>query len=414
MPSRKRGSVVVRGKSISVVLDLGEQPWRKCPTPRCPGSVFTATRTAMICERCGEPLADPVPNRRRAWHSGFKTKAEANRKLTELLGATDSGTFVEPSILTVRQFAEDHWVPSLRASDLRESTVASYVRSLRTYVLPRLGGVRLRDVSPARLAAWLDQLKADGAGDRTVEIAGVTAHKLFKAAMDRELISRNPADNPAVRAARPKAKAKIPAIWSAEETRRFLEDQSADRLFALWRLAAMSGLRRGELCGLRWADVDLDAGTLRVSTTRVVVDYKVVESGPKTARSARTIGLDPATVGALRAHRAQQAAERLAAGELWAGDDHVFVDELGRPYHPQRLTQMFATRARAAGLPVIKLHALRHGHATHGIEAGVDLKIMSERLGHSSYSITADIYSHVTPAVDAAAAAKVAAAVDGG
>jgi len=414
MPSRKRGTVQVRGKSISVVLDLGEQPWRKCPTPRCAGSVFTDIRIPMRCERCGAALADPAPHRRRVWHSGFKTKAQANRRLTELLASTDSGTFVEPSILTVRQFVEDQWLASLRSSDLRESTVAMYERSATRYALPSLGNLRLRDVSPARLATWLDRLKADGVGDRTVEVAGVTVHKIFKAATDRELISRNPADNPAVRAARPKAKAKIPAIWSAAETRGFLEDQRDDRLFALWRLAAMSGLRRGELSGLRWADVDFDAGTLRVSATRVVVDYKVVESGPKTARSARTVGLDPNTVSALRAHRAQQAAERLAAGELWAGDDHVFVDELGRPYHPQRLTQMFATRARAAGLPVIKLHALRHGHATHGIEAGVDLKIMSERLGHSSYSITADIYSHVTPAVDAAAAAKVAAAVDGG
>src|SRR5271165_2082293 len=183
--------------------------------------------------------------------------------------------------------------------------------------------------------------------------------------------------------------------------------RGSDRLFALWRLGAMTGMRRGELCGLKWGDVDLEAGALRVSRARVVVNYQVHESAPKTAKSARTIGIDPATLAALRQHRARQAVERLAAGELWVGDEYVFCDERGRPLHPQRVTKMFAVRARDAGLPVVKLHALRHGHATAGITAGVDVKVMSERLGHASYSITADIYSHVSAAVDQAAAAKV-------
>ena len=176
----------------------------------------------------------------------------------------------------------------------------------------------------------------------------------------------------------------------------------------------MTGLRRGELCGLQWGDVDLETGALRVARARVVVEYQVIESAPKTAKSARTIGIDPVTVVALRQHRARQAAERLAAGELWVGGEWLFCDELGKPFHPQRLTQMLAARAaRVAGVTVIKVHAPRHGHTTAGIEAGVDVKVMSERLGHSSYSITADIYSHVSAAVDQAAAAKVAAAIDG-
>ena len=114
---------------------------------------------------------------------------------------------------------------------------------------------------------------------------------------------------------------------------------------------------------------------------------------------------------ALCRHWASQAADRLAAGELWAGEEYVFCNELGHPYHPPRFTQMLAAKAKAAGLPVVKVHALRHGHATAGIEAGVDVKVMSERLGHSSYAITADTYSHVSPAVDQAAA-KLAAAID--
>ncbi len=414
MAGRKRGSVRVRGNSISVVVDIGEQPWRKCPTPRCGGSVFTDSTSEMRCERCESLLELPVPQRRRSWYSGFKNKTAANKALTELLGQVDAGTFTEPSVLTVREYVETDWLPSLETSNLRESTVEMYRRSVKARLLPPLGSLRLRDVTPARLASWLEGLKAAGVGDRTVEVAGITAHKLFKSALDRELISRNPADNSAVRSARPKPKAKTPTIWTKEQTRAFLEAQRNDRLLALWRVATMTGLRRGELAGLRWCDVDLDAGTLRVAHTRVVVGYKVVDSTPKTESGSRVIGLDKATVAALKSHWAKQSAERLAAGELWKGGEYLFCDEMGLPYHPQRFTQMLKSRAKAAKLPPVKVHALRHGHATAGLESGIDMKVMSERLGHASIQITADTYQHVSAAVDQAAADAVAAAIDGG
>jgi integrase len=159
--------------------------------------------------------------------------------------------------------------------------------------------------------------------------------------------------------------------------------------------------------------VDLAAGLLHVRHTIVVVGYRAVASEPKTAKSRRTIGLDPATVAALRQHRARQAEELLAVGIQRNDDGHVFVREDGRAYHPQQLTKMLAVRAKAAGVPVVRLHALRHGHATAGLELGVPMKVMSERLGHSSLAITADIYSHVSEAVDQAAAAQIAAAIDG-
>ena len=187
----------------------------------------------------------------------------------------------------------------------------------------------------------------------------------------------------------------------------------SDRLFALWRLAAATGLRRGELAGLTWPAVDLDAGTLIVRATRVVVGHAVVDSGPKTEAGQRTISVDSATVAALRAHRRRQSEERLAAGPAWNGDGELlFVDELGRPIHPARMTKLLAARAAAVGLPSVRLHALRHGHATHGLTAGVPLAVMSKRLGHSSIRITADTYSHLVPELDLAAAERVAALLE--
>ncbi|MHB1772944.1 MAG: tyrosine-type recombinase/integrase, partial [Acidimicrobiales bacterium] len=138
-----------------------------------------------------------------------------------------------------------------------------------------------------------------------------------------------------------------------------------------------------------------------------------LDSAPKTEKGKRAVGLDPTTTSCLRAFRDAQREELSGLGKKWSKDDLVFVREDGEGYHPQRLRIMLAARARAVGLPPIKLHALRHGHATAALEAGVPMKVVSERLGHSGIAITSDVYSHVTAAADHAAAALVAATIDG-
>ena len=375
-----RGSVIKRGSTYSVILDLGR-------------------------------ALDG--NRRREWHSGFPTEKAAEKERTRLLKSLDDGTHVAPTETTVAEFADKTWLPGIRTSGLRASTIDMYERTTRLHVLPYLGHLRLRDVTPVALKSWLDGLKAAATGARTVEIAGVTAHKMLRAATDLELIARNPADNKAVRDARPKARAPVPTIWTAEQTRAFLASQREDRLYPLWRLATMTGLRRAEIAGLRWKDVNLEEGVLRVEQTRVVVAYKVLVSEPKTDKGKRAVGLDPVTVAALRTHRARQTEEMFAFGKHRTEDGLVFVHEDGQPYHPQRIRVMLAEQARAAGLPAVKLHALRHGHATAALEAGVPMKVVSERLGHSGIAITSDVYSHVTAATDHAAAMQVAAVIDG-
>lgn len=165
-------------------------------------------------------------------------------------------------------------------------------------------------------------------------------------------------------------------------------------------LAMSTGLRRGELSGLRWSDIDLDEKKLRVASTRVVVNYAVLDQSPKSKSSARVIGLDAMTVSALRAHRRSQLEERMAWGQAWTDSGLVFTREDGAGYHPERVTRMFQAAAARAGLPVIPLHGLRHSYATAGLEAGIAPKVMQERLGHSSLAITMDLYSHVRPQVD--------------
>ena len=178
------------------------------------------------------------------------------------------------------------------------------------------------------------------------------------------------------------------------------------RLAAVWRLAAMTGMRRGEILGLRWRDVDLDAARLSVRQAVVAVAYEVIESTPK-SHNARVIDLDGETVGLLRAHKQQQRAERLEWGADYGDRDLVATHENDSPIHPHSFSEMFTQLVNRAGIRPIRLHDLRHTHATLAPKAGVPVKVVSERLGHESPASTLKQYAHVIPGMQAAAAALV-------
>ncbi len=198
------------------------------------------------------------------------------------------------------------------------------------------------------------------------------------------------------------------STWTAEEMRQFLAAVADDRLMPAFRLLASTGMRRGEVLGLRWSDVDLARSRLRVNRSFTAVDEALVWASPKTTRSRRTLSLDPETVGVLRAHRARQTEEKLEAGPAWIEDGLVFCNELGGPLQPDRFTRAFTAAARRSGMRPIRLHDLRHTWATLALQAGIHPKVVSERLGHATTGITLDIYSHVQPELDAHAATTVA------
>ena len=185
-------------------------------------------------------------------------------------------------------------------------------------------------------------------------------------------------------------------VWSAADVTAFLQHIAEDRLAAIYVLAATTGMRRGELLGLRWQDVDLESEPPRLQVRRSLVQYgqTIIEKEPKTSRSRRSIALDPAAVAALRRHRIQQAEERLAAGAAYEPGGPVFSDQLGRPLRPAAISAAFQRQVKAARLPKLTLHGLRHTFATMGLELGVDTLYISEILGHSSPAITQAVYQH--------------------
>jgi integrase len=253
-----------------------------------------------------------------------------------------------------------------------------------------------------------------------------TLRVALNAAMRRGLVGENAASRAELpRARRPRAVVWTPervghwratgerpevAVWTAAQTARFLTASAGHRLYAVYHLIALRGLRRGEAAGLRWCDVDLDARTAVISQQLQQHGGRMEVTPPKTPYSAQVIALDHTTVAVLREHRRRQRAEA-ASSPGYQASGYVFTNQRGGPMAPDRLTRIFRHLAEQAGLPPIRLHDLRHGAATLALAAGVDLRTVQEMLGHSSIVLTADTYISVVPELARDAAEKIAALI---
>jgi len=319
------------------------------------------------------------------------------------LKGIDDGSDVQPSKATLSAYLT-RWLAAVK-DQLRPTSHSAYELSIRKHIKPGLGNVRLQDLTTSRINAFYGQLKDAGVGARTIVYAHQTLRKALGDAARWSELTRNAAEfaNPP----RNKRKAEM-RVWNATEVRAFLDAAKDDRLAAAFTVAASTGLRRGELLGLRWRDLNLTDGWLQVVQTVTLVRYKIVMSTPKTEKGRRRVTLDGYTVSALKQHRLRVLEERLALGRGAPGDDDlVFAQPDGGPVHPETLGGAFSRYLTAAGLPRIRLHDLRHSHATLMLAANVHPKVVSERLGHANIGITLDIYSHVIPGMQEEAAAKV-------
>ena len=311
---------------------------------------------------------------RRQTTKSFPTRAEAYAWLAEMNAKSDAEG---PSL---GQWLTD-WQD--RLGHLRESTAVSYRGHVANYLVPLLGDIPLAEMGAGEVEALHEMLAA---ADISTALARRVHATLSSALADAErdgLIVQNPCGKVRL----PRGERYEPAVWSSPQAARFLEVTAGDDLAGLWRLSLLLGLRRGELLGLRWRDVDLHAGTLTVRTTRTLVGDQVVEGPPKSPRSRRVLPLDPRTVEMLSRRGRQQA---LSGGPGPGG--HVFTDPDGQPLHPAWVSRRFSEIVDRVGLPAIRFHDLRHTSASLGLAAGESLKAVSARLGHSSIVVTADTY----------------------
>lgn len=289
--------------------------------------------------------------------------------------------------------------------------------NVKRHIVPALGSMTLQNLTSPRLNALYADLLESGRRDGKGRLSPRTAryvHTIIRKAL-KDAVRWNPAATLPDYAQAPRhvPHEREQATWTPAELRTFLDGVRDDRLYAAFMLAGTTGVRRGEVLGLRWRDVDLDAGRAAVTQTLLSLRYKLMFSTPKTAKGRRSVALDRVTISSLRVHRKRQLEERLALGPGYHDDDLVFVREDGQPFHPELFSELFVQHTRRLGLPGIRLHDLRHTHATLALAAGVHPKVVSERLGHATVSITLDTYSHGVPSLQEEAAEQLAPVVCG-
>jgi integrase len=351
---------------------------------------------------------------------GFATRKAAEDALADVIGDVRAGTALTAAQrkVTVGDWA-DQWLAG--KVNLRPSSVRSYRLAIDHYIRPSLGRIPLAELRPEHLDAMLARMrdgrlkppsprrKEDGKlTARTVNHVFDILRALLNGAVKRRLLTWNPCSAIELEA----SERHEASTWSPADADAFLaytEEHGPAWALIAYRLALRFGLRRGELCALRWSDIDGDHLTVRRNA--VAVGTEVVVGEPKTAKGQRSIPLaaDPGMSSALRSVRKRQLEDRLAAGEQWQETGLIVTDEHGAMVEPWLLSETFRTVAVAAALPPIRLHEARHTAGSVWLEAGLDFKTIQLWLGHATLAITTDVYLHVRPAGHDAAAAKVAA-----
>lgn len=328
-----------------------------------------------------------------------KTRKEAADKLNAALAKKNDGTLVVNESLTVGAFLT-RWLEDSVKPTVRPRTYESYRQYSEHHLIPTLGRIRLAKLTAQQVQAMMNEKLQAGLAPRTVQYLRAILRRALGQALKWGLVARNVATlvDP------PKVTHQEVQPLSPDEVRTFLAGIRGERLEPLYITAIATGMRQGELLGLRWQDVDLDLGMLRVHQTLQRIAGELVYGEPKSARSRRTISLPAFVVAALRGYRIRQMEERLAKGPDWHDTGLVFTSEIGTALDDRNVTHRFQRTLKRLELRRQRFHDLRHCCATLLLSRGVHPRIVMETLGHSQISLTLNTYSHVMPALQREAA----------
>lgn len=356
--------------------------------------------------------------RKQAKRRGFVSKAEAIAVRDDLRKKAQAGSTTTNSRMTLSEYLAV-WREEKRHT-VEVAAFNNYAWIMATYIEPWLGTVRLADLTHRVLNRHYNLLLDTGShracggkcnrkscpngkplSHRSVRLThAVLSRTLTDAVEDYELIDVNPA----ARATQPKEERHEITPWNEAQARSFLTAIFEDRLYACWLLCLSTGMRRGELAGLRWQDVDLERGTVSIQNQRTTDGAGgVIEKDPK-GKSRRLVNVGEGVVAALRSHETAQKKDRLLVGAGYVQSPYVFVDEIGQPYKPVKIYNLFQALCAKAKVPVIRLHDLRHTAATLMFAANVHPKVVQEILGHSKIDLTLNTYTHYSQTMGKAAA----------
>ena len=333
-----------------------------------------------------------------------KTRKAVADKLRDALARKAKGALVTGPRQTFGQFL-DRWLTDIVTPKCRPKTIDSYGALIRLHIKPALGHVALSKLAARDLQTFYAQKRAARLSDRTI----VYLHAVVRASLKHAERSGEIGYSPANRVAAPTSTRPDIKPFTIDEAGRLLSVAATDRLAALWTLALHTGLRQGELLGLRWVDVDLERGTLVVLQTTQVIAGKIVFGAPKSKGSRRTVPIAESALAALKAWRARQLEERLKAGPLWTDSGPVFTSHAGTPLFARNVSRRWHELLSAAKIDPRGMHAARHTTATLLMAAGEHPKVVQELLGHATIALTLDTYSHVMEGQREQATAKLSA-----
>jgi integrase len=356
-------------------------------------------------------MRDPTTGKRkRKWRSFIGTKRQAQVECAKLIAEIKNGTALDPAKVTLREYLE-RWLAHM-ATQVSPRSAENYREVVEHWIVPALGNVKLTKLQPEQIAhAYSDAVTKGGKDGQALSPRSVVMmHRTLSQSLKHAVIWRLRGDNPASSCKPPRVERKEMKVLDLDSTASLIEFARGGRLYIPILFFALCGLRRAEVAALRWNRLDLDAHRLSISTSIEQTAQGMREKPPKTGK-ARSIALPALIVEELRRHRISQAEQLLALGVRQTDDTHICLREDGGPWPPRVLTYAFARLIRASGLTRVRLHDLRHGHATHLLVANTHPKVVQERLGHANIQLTLDTYSHVLPSMQEDAATTIDAAM---
>lgn len=389
----RRGSVYRRCSKCGVRLPKGE---RRCKCGH--GKTSWAFRIDLA--------SAPGMPREMKWQSGFKTERAAQDELDKIRNAKKEGTYVEPTKLTLAEYL-DQWLQAPR--NWSANCRRDYEGSVERFIKPRLGTVRLQDLTTTRIEAFYGGLLKQGVRGPLSRKSVHNIEICLRSALSRAVRSKLLQSNPASGAFdyKPRQERKEMRIWSAAQVTTFLTFTADDQDAAIYRVALMTGMRRGEILGLRRENLDIRGSHLdvRQQWTRDGANGLAFVGLKNDSNGWRTIDLDPVTVRSLGGHLEKQVVVPLK-------DALVFANPDGSPLDPDSVGRRFGRCAGQAGLPHLRFHDMRHTHATLLLESGENVRYVAERLGDSTSTVL-ETYAHVTPRMREVAVSRLAALIDG-
>ncbi len=359
---------------------------------------------------CVELARDPETRKRKQHFQTINgTKKDAERALREILQTVENGSFIKTSKLTVGEYLEE-WLQGYVKTNTSPRTRERYGQIIHLHLIPSLGPIQLTLLQPLQIQNYYSKALQSGRRDNKGGLSAKTVHYhhriLFEAlrhGVKHGILTRNVAKS----VDPPKPQYKEPVILGPSEVNLLLNASKHSPYYLIFFTAIYTGMRRSELLGIRWCDVDLDFATLSITQTlQQLSTGEFIFREPKTSHGRRLVSLPPALALLLREHRMKQEAEQFALGKLFKSSDLIFCHPNGLPLRPNSIARAFGSVAKRIGLLKARFHDLRHAHATIMLRQGIHPKIVSERLGQSSITMTLDIYSHVIPGLQEAAALR--------